>query len=104
MPVVEPKYTMAELEQLYTKQNLGDRMRSAVPLPGITTNAEYAESHPNADKDPTSSCYGAKNFDPDGIRQNAALKAELLAVFKKYKKSDASGRHFLLAWRHYPNA
>jgi hypothetical protein len=109
MPTVEPKLTKVELEAMYEVPTLPDGRKFYGPLPGITTDAEFVAKNTRANEDPKQKAYfGSKFFDPNGKQQNDNLKKDILAAFKKHKKRDLVGKedvpHFVISWRHYPNA
>src|SRR5712691_4168957 len=106
MAVVKPKYTMKQLDEMYTGYDIGDR-KLFEGVPAIMTNAEYVSANPGAIDKEGNSCHGADPyfFDPKGHQTNKKLKKALLAVFKKHKKKPNDKiSPFLLTWRHYPNA
>jgi hypothetical protein len=68
-------------------------------LDGSWDNAKWAETHDNPDPN-------NPFFDPDGKKNNDALKQAINDAFKKYKKidlTDPNGPQWLLAYRMYPN-
>jgi len=98
--LARPKLSKAELAERRGQKQADGRVYHA-DLPGVWTDAEAASK---ADpKDPKSPYFGSKHFDPKGHGANLALAAEIEAVFKKHKKTDEHGAHFVLAWRMYPN-
>ena len=104
MPIDEPALTCSDLQNAYNAPAGADGLKRSPGLPPLTSNADYAAKNPTANQDPGSPYYGSKYFDPNGAQTNKELKDAIKAVFKQYKTSDANGAHFLISWRHYPNA
>jgi hypothetical protein len=99
MCLVTPMLTSAQLSE--GKETLEDGREFFQSLPAIISDAKRAsEANPN---DPKSNYYGYKSSKPKGYAENLELAEEIAAVFKKHKKSDEHGSHFILAWRMYPN-
>ncbi len=111
MPTVEPLLTKDVLDELYEGLELKDGRILYKELPSIVTDAQYVADHPEAKNDPKQKAYyKSKYFDRGalGVKENKKFKAAILAAFKKIKQVDTIDKkavpHFLLAWRHYPNA
>ena len=105
MPNIEPKLKKTDLLDMYKGTTLPDGRKQYGPLPAITTDADFVANNPGANQDPKRPQYfGSQTFDPNGVQQNENLKKDILAAFKKHKKSDRDGPHFVISWRHYPNA
>src|SRR6266571_7589671 len=99
MCFVTPKLTSEQLSD--GKVTLEDGREFFQALPAVISDAKVAsQANPS---DPKSVYQGAKSSNPNGHAENLALAKEIAAVFKKHKKSDQQGSHFVLAWRLYPN-
>src|SRR5713101_606126 len=99
MGKVTPMLTSAQLSE--GKETLEDGREFFQSLPAVISDAKHAsEANPN---DPKSEYYGDKLFNPNAYKENLELAKEIAAAFKKHKKSDEHGTHFILAWRMYPN-
>jgi hypothetical protein len=99
MCLVTPKLTSDQLSD--GKVTLEDGREFFQSLPAVISDAKRAsEASPN---DPKSAYHGDKSSNPKGHKENLALAEEIAAVFRKHKKNDEQGSHFILAWRLYPN-
>jgi hypothetical protein len=99
MCLVTPKVTSVQLSE--GKETLEDGREFFQSLPALISDAKAAaEADPN---DPNSDYYGDKSFNPKGHAENLALAEDIAAAFRRHKKSDRHGSHFILAWRMYPN-
>jgi hypothetical protein len=97
MGKISPKLTSAHLSD--GKETLADGREFFQALPAVISDAKRASES----NDPKSPYYGEKCYNVKGYAENLELAKEIAAAFKKHKKRDEHGSHFVLAWRMYPN-
>jgi len=96
---VIPKLTCTQLSE--GKDTLEDGREFFQSLPAVISDAKLASQADS--KDPKSPFHDYASFDPTGYAANLQLAKEICAAFRKLKKIDKDGSHFVLAWRLYPN-
>lgn len=99
VPFNDPKLRQEDLE-VYEPNPTS--LKNSPALPALRSSAEYAANENNPQL-PTNPGWGAY-YDRGGKAKNDLLKQAIVAAFKLHKPSDAEGQHFVIAWRHYPNA
>jgi len=99
VPFNDPKLKQSELEVYKSPPG---SLKNSRALPAVRSSAEYAanEKNPQLPTNPGWAGY----FDRQGKEGNERLKQAIVAAFQQHKPSDTHGQHFVIAWRHYPNA
>jgi hypothetical protein len=97
---MKPRFSHAEMKSMRLVKVEKDGRENHGELPASWSNSKQAAV------DPTKLCESCQNsrfLDRKGFATNRKMAKEIDKIFKKYKKIDKDGSHFVLGWRLYGN-
>ena len=97
---MKPRFSHAEMKSMRLVKVEKDGRENHGELPASWSNSKQAAV------DPTKLCQSCQNsrfLDRKGFATNRKMAKEIDKIFRKYKKMDKDGTHFVLGWRLYGN-